>query len=1175
MSEIANQKIIYVSYSHKDKEWKERIVSQLRPFLDSLIPDNWDFWDDSRIGAGREWNEEIQNAIDKASLVLMLVSKDFLASEFIIEIEAANFIERAKKTGISIIPILLHQCRWQQTDFIAQRQILPRDLIPLSVKTEEEFIAAVRDIAKEISAALETVNFSNQTEEDSVDEKVVESDSETMVGDLEEPGLVPISRLNEFDLSPTAEKILERAINAGKRHSGSVPLSTSSLFFSIVKQGRESSGVSGTSTFLANFIKSLAENRYSEIESTYQLVQSDYILHEPQMTSAVFETLKKAEQLAEQVTRRGQIHARQIFAALINQVASGNKTGFQTRLEEMEIPFSQLQDGFLSYLKEAKEDTTVWENFLLNKQSQKKRIMRFTGYQADDAKGDVDWLLIDDDVNAFASLIASRTVSPPLSIGLFGEWGSGKTFFMHRLRNRVDKLAKEARNSEKMQRDIPYYKRIAQIEFNAWHYVESNLWASLVEHIFDNLRVAGEHDKKMVEKLQEHLLKKINVEKTAEKQASAKATKAKQDLRNIETELGRVKKKLENDTNTLESIRAKDILDTVKLSDSDIQNVDYILKELGMERNIEKAQSLVGALGEARAIIERGNSLLTPLIKSKNRGKRIVWLVLCIAAAPLVGLLLIWIKNQSDSPLITEGVATLAGIATLIGSCAAWIGRQASWVSKLLGKAERAQQQIDAKIAERQAAAQAEIAKTEKEFDISKSQYEAALREKEAAKQRVAEAEAEFKEATSERLLSKFIQDRAASDDYRKHLGVLALVRDDFENLSNYIEEQNWRLAPIDPTEEENSKPIKKFKSLKAEDKEKDLRINRIVLYIDDLDRCPPNKVVDVLQAVHLLLAFPLFVVVVGVDARWITRSLETRYRELLHNSKDEGKANGDAAAETLIGTATPGDYLEKIFQIPFWLNPMDEDARVRMVGGLLKGELKSKDGEAANDAQTGKNGDSKKETQSKDSAAERQKTGKSASKTASGGKTSSDDKTQSTKQNASETANEPAHPAENLLNQPNLEILQEEYEFIGELTPLLGRSPRALKRFVNVYRLIKAGLYEEELDSFLNSKFGLPDYQVVLFLLAVDTGAPSISAKLFRRFRKIFDRHAQKSADSASMDFQWLLSEFKDDDSSDWLQVKSWLESRRETWGLKYSLRKIGGWIPRVARYSFQSRKI
>ena len=58
--------------------------------------------------------------------------------------------------------------------------------------------------------------------------------------------------------------------------------------------------------------------------------------------------------------------------------------------------------------------------------------------------------------------------------------------------------------------------------------------------------------------------------------------------------------------------------------------------------------------------------------------------------------------------------------------------------------------------------------------------------------------------------------------------------------------------------------------------------VNRIILYIDDLDRCPPEKVVDVLRAIHLLLAFRLFVVVVAVDARWMKRSLKDRFSLML-----------------------------------------------------------------------------------------------------------------------------------------------------------------------------------------------------------------------------------------------------------------------------------------------------
>jgi hypothetical protein len=57
--------------------------------------------------------------------------------------------------------------------------------------------------------------------------------------------------------------------------------------------------------------------------------------------------------------------------------------------------------------------------------------------------------------------------------------------------------------------------------------------------------------------------------------------------------------------------------------------------------------------------------------------------------------------------------------------------------------------------------------------------------------------------------------------------------------------------------------------------------IDRIVLYIDDLDRCSTETVSQVLDAVHLLLALPLFAVVVGVDPRWLARLAGPR--ELIH----------------------------------------------------------------------------------------------------------------------------------------------------------------------------------------------------------------------------------------------------------------------------------------------------
>ena len=103
-------------------------------------------------------------------------------------------------------------------------------------------------------------------------------------------------------------------------------------------------------------------------------------------------------------------------------------------------------------------------------------------------------------------------------------------------------------------------------------------------------------------------------------------------------------------------------------------------------------------------------------------------------------------------------------------------------------------------------------------------------------------------------------------------------------------------------------------------------QIDRVVLYIDDLDRCPPKRVVEVLEAVHLILALDLFVVVLAVDPRWLLQSLRLHYSELLADEKQL-----DAEWES-----TPLNYLEKIIQIPFTLRPMGEGGIAALVAGLL-----------------------------------------------------------------------------------------------------------------------------------------------------------------------------------------------------------------------------------------------
>ncbi|MGK7900628.1 MAG: P-loop NTPase fold protein [Hormoscilla sp.] len=135
--------------------------------------------------------------------------------------------------------------------------------------------------------------------------------------------------------------------------------------------------------------------------------------------------------------------------------------------------------------------------------------------------------------------------------------------------------------------------------------------------------------------------------------------------------------------------------------------------------------------------------------------------------------------------------------------------------------------------------------------------------------------------------LVDFVNARLNADTYGKHLGLMQQVRRDLEDLSQ-------RLTPNE-TNRDRLKDI--FPRGPA----------RVVLYIDDLDRCPPDRVVEVLEAVQLLVKTPLFIVVLAIDDRYIARALEQVYQGVL---KRKGKPSGI-------------DYLEKIIQIPYRMRPI------------------------------------------------------------------------------------------------------------------------------------------------------------------------------------------------------------------------------------------------------------
>ena len=160
-----------------------------------------------------------------------------------------------------------------------------------------------------------------------------------------------------------------------------------------------------------------------------------------------------------------------------------------------------------------------------------------------------------------------------------------------------------------------------------------------------------------------------------------------------------------------------------------------------------------------------------------------------------------------------------------------------------------------------------------------------------------AEAEAQqlrrtMQDLTAAGQLAGVVQERGANGRYRERLGLMSEIRHDFERMAALL------LRSSAEVHDDGAHPAAGATRASTEQADVDAagdalpRIERIVVYIDDLDRCAPARVVEVLEAVHLLLAVELFTVVVAVDPRWLLRSLTTHYGELFSPPRSPATRN-------------------------------------------------------------------------------------------------------------------------------------------------------------------------------------------------------------------------------------------------------------------------------------------
>lgn len=129
MADIPTSKVtIFISYAHADEELKKELDKHLKMLKRSGKVETWN---DRELIAGQEWDDIIMTELSKANIILLLISIDFNASDFIWDKELASAMKRHEEGTAHVVPIILRKCEWSNLPY-AKLQSLPRNARPVT-----------------------------------------------------------------------------------------------------------------------------------------------------------------------------------------------------------------------------------------------------------------------------------------------------------------------------------------------------------------------------------------------------------------------------------------------------------------------------------------------------------------------------------------------------------------------------------------------------------------------------------------------------------------------------------------------------------------------------------------------------------------------------------------------------------------------------------------------------------------------------------------------------------------------------------------------------------------------------------------------------------------------------------------------------------------------------------
>lgn len=148
-NEIISPQKVFISFAHADKDYKDTLLKHLVPLVRRKFIQ---VWNDDNIVAGEDWEGEILKNLHSSDIAILLISPDFLASDFINDFEIPKMLERHERNEIVLIPIIVRPVLFSATE-ISKLQGLPSEGNPISMwsNKDEAWNSVVLELSKIIA----------------------------------------------------------------------------------------------------------------------------------------------------------------------------------------------------------------------------------------------------------------------------------------------------------------------------------------------------------------------------------------------------------------------------------------------------------------------------------------------------------------------------------------------------------------------------------------------------------------------------------------------------------------------------------------------------------------------------------------------------------------------------------------------------------------------------------------------------------------------------------------------------------------------------------------------------------------------------------------------------------------------------------------------------------------